>query len=187
MIREPVDLAPFPDADAALRFAYRHRQGDYPSNMLGLRRPAPAGEGPVLPSGQEACALAGWVQQLVEGCDACVGLVEPYRSIVVARYCVRPRENLSAKIKVLAWLQEHAPQVRAQMLDLLLQRYFGGTVQCADGIRRPIRQHQIADACGVTQPAVSQAWSRIQPWLAEHERRAMEMLYRSLQGRGLVS
>lgn len=188
MIRDPIDLAPFPDADAALRFAYRHRHGNYPTNTLDQRRPPAAPkEGPTLPIGQEAAALAGWVQQLVEGNDDLVGLVEPYRSIVLARYCPRPRENLGAKIRVMAWLLEHIGQVRPQMVDLLLQRYFGGTVHSPDGARRPIRQHQIADACGVTQPAVSQAWAKIRPVLDQHERRAMEMLYRNMRGRGLVS
>lgn len=189
MIRDPVDLAPFPDAAAALCFAYRHRHGNYPASTLDQRRPqAKTADGPALPIGQEAAALAGWVQQLVEGSGDLVGLVEPYRSIVIARYCPKPRENLGAKLRVMAWLLEQVGhQVRPKMADLLLQRYFGGTMVGPDGARRPIRQHQIADACGVTQPAVSQAWSKIRPVLDQHERRAMEMLYRNMRGRGLVS
>jgi len=56
MIRDPIDLAPFPDADAALRFAYRHRHGDYPASTLGRSTKRPTEE-PALPSGLDAAAL----------------------------------------------------------------------------------------------------------------------------------
>lgn len=189
-MRDAPNLAAFTDVHAALAFAYRHRHGDYPANTLRSLGPKRPTEEPTLPSGQDAAALAGWVLQVVEGSDAMLGLVEPYRSMVLARYCVDPQRNIAAKLRVLDEVLHQAVGTglhKRRMVDLLVQRYFGGQTHCPDGKKRPIRQHQIADACDVSQPTVSQMWRKVAPWLREQERRAEEMLYLRLQHRGLVS
>lgn len=191
MMRDQVQLAPFDSPEAALRFAYRHKHGDFPPNIFGRWQPRGGlADGEMLPSGQDAALLAGWVRNVVEGGQPLRCLAEPYRSLIVARYCVDPAQNLAAKMLVLEHVLLGAMGTglhKRRMVDYLVQRYFGGTILCADGKRRPIRQHQVADWCDVSQPTVARAYAKVRDWLRKKERTAMEILQREMAGKGLVN
>lgn len=178
----------FKSGQAALNFAYRHSHGQYPANALGLaQKRGPAG--PRAPRGQDAALVAGWVRQVIEGGNGLPGLPEPHRSVMLAKYSVDSQLNLTAKLRVLADVLALAMGTglhKRRMVDLCVQRYFGGTMVCADGERRPIRQHQVADWCDVSQQTVSAAYVRIKAWLGAKEREAMDMVDGQLQQKGMI-
>lgn len=184
MMREDNNPAIFDSAGQALAFAYRHAQGNYPSNQLGPRKVDATP--PRLPKGQDAAMLAGWVRQAVEAGHK---LPHPYDKILLARFATDRMTNLGAKMQVLDDVLELAMGTglhNRRMVDLLVQRYFGGTVAGEGGKRRPIRQWHIAESCSVSQQTVSAAWCKVRPWLETREKTAMELVERALQGRGLV-
>lgn len=179
----------FQSGQAALNFAYRHSHGDYPANLLGrAQKRGPATDAPA-PRGLDAAMAAGWVRQVIEGGAGHRGLPEPYRSVLLAKFAVDSQINLTAKLRVLEdvlALSLGTGLHKRRMVDLCVQRYFGGTLMCADGERRPIRQHQIADLCDVSQQAVSATYVKVRVWLAAKERTAMELVERELIRKGLV-
>lgn len=182
--------APFASSQSALCFAYRHEHGALPPNMLHKYQPRGAVRGEPPPMGLDAAMYAGWVRMVVEGGNGFPGLPEPHRSIMLAKYSVDPVLNLPAKLRALEDVLALAMGTglhKRRMVDLCVQRYFGGTMVCADGVRRPIRQHQIADWCQVSQPTVSNAYRRVKAWIAAKEAQAMDMLELQLRGRGLVT
>lgn len=187
------DAAPFTCSSSALSFAYRHTHGNYPPNMLGQwakRKGGACVKSVQAAHGQDAALLAGWVRQAVEGGNGLPGLQEPLRSVLLAKYSTDSRMNLLAKLVVVesaAELVLGTGEHRHKMVDLCVQRYFGGTTTCADGVRRPIRQHQIADQCDVSQPTVSANYSRIKAWLIDQERAAMALVEQYLSNKGLVA
>lgn len=190
MMRDNVQLAPFNSGQSALCFAYRHEHGALPPNMLHKYQPKGAARGEPPPMGLDAAVYAGWVRMVVEGGNGFPGLPEPYRSIMLAKYSVDSALNLPAKLAVLDYVLAEAMGTglhKRRMVDLCVQRYFGGTTQCVDGERRPIRQHQVADLCQVSQPTVSNAYVRIKAWIKAKEAQAMDMLELQLRGRGLVA
>lgn len=182
-------LAAFQSPDEALRFSYSYTQGSYPCNQLGRYQKKGAAGEQRLPSGLDAAMLAGWVRNVVEGGNGAAGIVEPYRSLLLARHCPNKQINLQAKIHIteeaLAFAMGTGLHKR-RMVDLLVQRYFGGKVPGPDGVLRPIRQHQVADQCDVSQPTVSAAEAKLRAWLKAKEKTAMELVARALAGRGLV-
>lgn len=189
MMRDDAQLAVFQSAHEALSFAYRHAHGDYPPNMLGQWQKKKAGGPARLPMGLDAAMLAGWVRQVVEGGEGCTGLPEPYRSILLAKFAVDSRLNLMAKLRVLEDVLLFAMGTglhKRRMVDLCVQRYFGGTMICKDGERRPIRQWQVAEFCGVSQQTVSDTYIKVRGWIEAKERLAMELVERELAARGLV-
>lgn len=190
MMRDDFQPAPFTSSHAALNFAYRHTQGAYPVNMLNRYQPQASVTGDPPPKGLDAAMTAGWVRQVVEGGAGLPGIPEPLRSIMVARYGVDPKLNLTAKLVVLEAVLALAMGTglhKRRMVDLCVQRYFGGTMVCKDGERRPIRQHQIADWCEVSQPTVSNAYVKVKSWLQDKEQQAMGMIEAQLCKQGLVA
>lgn len=178
----------FQSGQAALNFAFRHSHGQYPPNALGQAQKRGAA-GPGAPRGQDAALVAGWVRQVIEGGDGLPGLPEPYRSVLLAKFSVDSRENLTAKLVVLEAVLALAMGTglhKRRMVDLCVQRYFGGTVICTDGKRRPIRQHQVADWCDVSQQTVSAAYVKVRTWLQAKEKTAMELVERELERKGFV-
>ncbi|MEO8021085.1 hypothetical protein [Polaromonas sp.] len=178
----------FQSGQAALNFAYRHSHGDYPSNLLGrAQKRGPAAAAPA-PRGLDAAMAAGWVRQVIEGGAGHPGLPEPYRSVLLAKFSVDSHLNLAAKLRILEdvlALSLGTGLHKRRMVDLCVQRYFGGTVICA-GERRPIRQHQVADWCDVSQQTVSATYVKVKTWLAAKERTAMELVERELVRKGMV-
>ncbi|MES2415105.1 MAG: hypothetical protein V4614_14965 [Pseudomonadota bacterium] len=184
--------APFTSCQAAMNFAYRHAQGDYAPNVLArLQAPRVGGSKPsLIKSATDAAIIAGWVRMVIEGSADFPGLPEPLRSVMLAKFSVDSKLNLPAKLTVLEYVLAEAMGTglhKRRMVDLCVQRYFGGTVACADGERRPIRQHQVADWCEVSQPTVSNAYVRIKAWIEAREAQAMDLLEFQLRGRGLVA
>ena len=182
--------APFDCSSSALRFAYRHSHGDYPANQLKRwqARSSSAASGAPAPRGLDAAMLAGWVRQAIEGGGGFMGLPEPYRSVMLAKFSIDSRLNLAAKLTVLdAAMAAGCGTQKRRMVDLCVQRYFGGTVLCGDGQRRPIRQHQVADWCDVSQQTVSATYVRVKAWLQAKERTAMELVEQQLRTRGVVA
>lgn len=189
MMRDDIQPAPFTSSQAAMAFAYRHEQGAYPVNMLNKYQPRASVTGTPPPKGLDAAVVSGWVRMVVEGGNGFPGLPEPYRSIMLAKFSVDSSLNLPAKLRVLEDVLGLAMGTglhKRRMVDLCVQRYFGGTTLCADGERRPIRQHQVADWCQVSQPTVSNAYTRIKAWLRGKEAEAMDLMEFQLRGRGLV-
>ena len=189
MMRDTTHLAIFESPEEALRFSYRHAQGVYPVNTLSRWQAKPGSEPPRLPSGLDAATAAGWVRNVVEGGNGAAGMVEPYRSILLAKHSVNPALNLRAKLNLVDEALNHAMGTglhKRRMVDLLIQRYFGGRTPGPDGKLRPIRQHQIADQCGVCQKTVSNAYTKLRNWLDDKDKTATELVTRALAGRGLV-
>lgn len=186
------DAAPFTSGTSALSFAYRHSHGDYPANQFAQwakRAAGKAGTGPAAAHGLDAAMLAGWVRRTVEGGGGLRGLPEPQRSVLLAKFAVDSRLNLTAKLAVLDALIASGVgggEGRRRLVDLCVQRYFGGTMLCADGERRPIRQRQVAECCDVTQQAVSLACVPITAWLRAMEREAMDQVVDNLVARQLI-
>lgn len=190
LIEEPTP-APFASGVSALSFAYRHSHGDYPPNMLGQAQRAErkAGKPGAAASPMDAAILAGWVRNVIEGGNGFSGLPEPYRSVMLAKFSVDSRLNLKAKLAVLEFVVQHAmgPGLhKHRLIDLCVQRYFGGRILCTDGVRRPIRQHQIADQCNVSQQTVSATYVRIKTWLRGRESVAMDLVEHDLRERGMI-
>lgn len=189
MPTEAVDAPAFTSPAEALRFSYSYTQGSYPCNQLGRHKEKGAAGEQHLPSGQDAATLAGWVRNVVEGGNGAAGMVEPYRSMLLARHCANKQISLQAKIHIteeaLAFAMGTGLHKR-RMVDLLVQRYFGGKTPGPDGVLRPIRQHQVADLCDVSQQTVSAAELKLSKWLKAKEKTAMELVARALAGRGLV-
>lgn len=189
MTSEVAEAATFTSTDEALRFSYSYAQGSYPSNQLArFQKKGAAGE-QRLPSGLDAATLSGWVRNVVEGGNGAAGMVEPYRSLLLARHSPNPRLAVPAKLylvdEALAFAMGSGLHKR-RMVDLLVQRYFGGSAPGPDGVLRPIRQHQVADQCDVSQQTVSAADVKLRAWLRAKEKTAMELVARVLCGRGLV-
>ncbi|MBC7680756.1 MAG: hypothetical protein H7172_00345, partial [Ferruginibacter sp.] len=169
-MRDAIRPEPFASSHSAMAFAYRHKQGAYPVNMLHKYQPRGPARGTPPPMGLDAAVLAGWVRMVVEGGNGFPGLPEPHRSIMLAKFSVDSALNLPAKLRVLEDVMATGTGLhKRRMVDLCVQRYFGGTTLCADGERRPIRQHQVADWCQVSQPTVSNAYKRVKAWLQEKE------------------
>lgn len=189
---EATQDAPFTSCQAAMNFAYRHAQGDYPVNMLSRAVPSARqlGKPNLIQSATDAAVYAGWIRQVIEGGAGFPGLPEPMRSVMLAKYSVDSRLNLPAKMTVLGYVMAEAMGTglhKRRMVDLCVQRYFGGTVACEDGERRPIRQHQVADWCEVSQQTVSATYIRVKAWIEAKEAQAMDLLEFQLRGRGLVA
>lgn len=183
-------LNAFDSAEQALKFSYRHTHGDYPQNQLTrwLKKSSPAAD-VTMPRGLDAATLAGWVRNAVEGGNGIGGICEPARSLLLARHSVNPQQNLPAKLRVLQMAVAAGMGTgphRELMVDLLVQCHFGGKTMNSDGRRRPIRQHQIADVCGVSQQTVSSVGTRLRHWLREHEDAALVQVVQLLQRRKLV-
>lgn len=188
-MNEAASAATFLSPDEALRFSYGYTQGSYPANQLGRYQKKGAASEQRLPSGLDAATLAGWVRNVVEGGNGAAGIVEPYRSILLARHCPNRQINLQAKIHIVGEALAFAMGTglhKRRMVDLLVQRYFGGKAPGPDGVSRPIRQHQVADQCDVSQQTVSAADVKLSKWLKAKEKTAMELVARALVGRGLV-
>ncbi|RZJ02207.1 MAG: hypothetical protein EOO54_26730 [Haliea sp.] len=190
MKRDDTQLAAFGSSHDALNFAYKHAHGDYPRNMLakfGARQP---GKATAIKNAIEAATVAGWVRQVIEGGETAKGLPEPYRSVLLAKFAVDSRLNLTAKMVVLEHVLALALGTglhKRRMVDLCVQRYFGGTMVGTDGVRRPIRQHQVADWCDVSQPTVSNTYGKVRDWIMSKERDALALVEQSLVARGMVA
>jgi hypothetical protein len=190
MMRDNTQTAPFTSCQAAMCFAYRHEHGVLPQNMLAKHQPKGASRGEPPPMGLDAAIVSGWIRQVIEGGAGFPGLPEPFKSVMLAKYSIDSSLNLPAKMTVLDYVLAEAMGTglhKRRMVDLCVQRYFGGTMLCADGQRRPIRQHQVADYCQVSQPTVSNAYVRAKAWIAAKEAQAMNMVEFQLRGRGLVA
>ena len=190
MMRDDIPTAPFNSSQSAMCFAYRHEHGALPPNMLHKYQPRGPARGEPPPMGLDAAMVAGWVRQVIEGGAGFPGLPEPYKSVMLAKYSIDSNLNLPAKMTVLDYVLAEAMGTglhKRRMVDLCVQRYFGGTTLCIDGERRPIRQHQVADWCQVSQPTVSNAYVRVKAWIAAKEAQAISMLEVHLRGRGLVA
>lgn len=189
MSNEVAEAPAFASTEEALRFSYSYAQGSYPANQLGRYQKKGAAGEPHLPSGLDAATLAGWVRNAIEGGNGNAGIVEPYRSILLARHCPNRQINLQAKLHIVEEALVSAMGTglhKRRMVDLLMQRYFGGKAPGPDGVLRPIRQHQVADQCDVSQQTVSTAEVKLRAWLKAKEKTAMELVARALAGRGLV-
>jgi hypothetical protein len=188
---DDLQAAIFTSGTAALSFAYRHSHGDYPPNMLHSMQAAARQGGKPQPirTALDAAVTAGWIRQVIEGGNGFAGLPEPYRSVMLAKFAVDSRLNLTAKLEVLDHVVSLALGTglhRHRMVDLCVQRYFGGTVMGSDGVRRPIRQHQVADWCDVSQQTVSATYVRIKGWLEARERVAMGLVEHELRKKGKI-
>lgn len=186
-------VATFTSGTAALSFAYRHSHGDYPPNMLHRMQVAAArqmGKPQMIRTALDAAVTAGWIRHIIEGGHGVPGLPEPYRSVMLAKFAVDSRINLTAKLEVL----EHVLALalgeglhKRRMVDLCVQRYFGGTIMGSDGVRRPIRQHQVADWCDVSQQTVSATYVKIKGWLEARETVAMGLVEHELRRKGRIA
>lgn len=189
MSTEVAEAPTFASTSEALRFSYSYTQAAFPANQLGrYQKKGPAGE-QRLPSGQDAAMVAGWVRNTVEGGNGAAGMVEPYRSMLIARHSPNPKLFIPAKMHLVDEALAFALGTglhKRRMVDLLVQRYFGGTAPGTDGKQRPIRQHQVADQCDVSQQTVSAAEVKLRAWLKAKEKTAMELVERALAGRKLV-
>lgn len=189
---DDLQAATFTSGTAALSFAYRHSHGDYPPSVLNSLQGTGArqmGKTQMIRTALDAAVTAGWIRNVIEGGNGFQGLPEPYRSVMLAKFAVDSRLNLTAKLEVLDHVLALALGTglhKRRMVDLCVQRYFGGTIMGSDGVRRPIRQHQVADWCDVSQQTVSATYVRIKQWLQARERVAMGLVEHELRKKGKI-
>ena len=162
----------FESAHGALLFAFHYfSQSGARSQMASLYKPSgKSGKGLV---GVDGAAQAGFIRREV-------GELPPYeRALIIARFSVEPKENISAKLQIIepAMSMLGTGLHHRRLVDALVQRHFG---------RKDVMLVSWAEKLGTHPSTVTRKWQQIHKGLINAEIRAMEMIEARLQEKGMI-